>query len=119
MHVAKIPISTSPYANHKNMIGQPGSVRINGEENGFTMLELLITLTIISVVTVMAVLGITKARASMRLSNSTRQFAFYSWDLFRGTLIATWQFMRIRSRSELGRFGMHLMQIYAKFCAFS
>jgi hypothetical protein len=39
--------------------------------------QLLITLAVIGVVSTIAVMGITRARASMRLSNSTRQFAAY------------------------------------------
>ncbi|HEY0766304.1 MAG TPA: prepilin-type N-terminal cleavage/methylation domain-containing protein [Pyrinomonadaceae bacterium] len=47
------------------------------KESGFTLLQLLVTLAIISVVSTFAVMGITRARASMRLSNSTRQFGAY------------------------------------------
>ena len=44
---------------------------------GFSLPQLLITLAVVSVVVAIAVMGVTRARASMRLSNSTRQFAAY------------------------------------------
>ncbi|HEY0728126.1 MAG TPA: hypothetical protein VGD38_08670 [Pyrinomonadaceae bacterium] len=44
---------------------------------GFGLPQLLITIAIVSVVAAMAVMGVTRARASMRLSNATRQFAAY------------------------------------------
>ena len=44
---------------------------------GFTLPQLLITLAVVSVVVAVAVMGVTRARASLRLSNATRQFAAY------------------------------------------
>ena len=44
---------------------------------GFSLPQLLITLAVVSVVVAIAVMGVTRGRASMRLSNSTRQFAAY------------------------------------------
>ncbi|HEX8708367.1 MAG TPA: hypothetical protein VF723_09015 [Pyrinomonadaceae bacterium] len=46
-------------------------------ERGFSMLQLIITIAIISVVSAFAFMGIRSARESMRLSGSARQFANY------------------------------------------
>src|SRR2546421_4547617 len=46
-------------------------------EHGFTMIQLLITLAIIAIVSTLAVMGITRARAHMRLSASERALAGY------------------------------------------
>src|SRR5438105_6619961 len=45
--------------------------------SGFTTIQLLITIAIMSVVTGMAVVGISRARDHVRLMNSGRQFAAY------------------------------------------
>ena len=42
-------------------------------ERGFTMLQLLLTVVIIVIVSTFAVMGITRARATMRLSGSERE----------------------------------------------
>jgi len=52
-------------------------MRRYSDQSGFTLLQLLITLVIVSVVSSLAIMGITRVRAAMRLSNSTRQFAAY------------------------------------------
>ena len=44
---------------------------------GFSLPQLLITVAVVSVVAAIAVMGVTRARGSMRLSNATRQFASY------------------------------------------
>lgn len=49
----------------------------HSNESGFTLLQLVVTLAVISVVSTFAAMGITRARASMRLANSTRQFGAY------------------------------------------
>jgi len=46
-------------------------------ENGFTIMQMVITIAIIAVVTGFGVLGITTARAEFRLQNSARLFASY------------------------------------------
>jgi type IV fimbrial biogenesis protein FimT len=46
-------------------------------ESGFTLVQLLVTLAVVAVVSSFAILGVTRARASMRLANSSRQFAAY------------------------------------------
>ena len=53
----------------------PNSIRAS--QRGFSLPQLLITLAVISVVAAIAVMGVTRARGSMRLSNATRQFASY------------------------------------------
>ena len=50
---------------------------MNRNAGGYTIIQLVIVVAIISVVCAFAVLGITKARASIRLSDSTRQLAGY------------------------------------------
>lgn len=47
------------------------------DQRGFTVLQLIIILAIVSVVSSFAVVGIMKARAAVRLQNSARQFASY------------------------------------------
>jgi type II secretory pathway pseudopilin PulG len=54
---------------------QQRSLRSN--QLGFSLIQLLITLAVAAIVSTFAAMGITRARASMRLSNSTRQFAAY------------------------------------------
>ena len=44
---------------------------------GFSVLELLGTVTVLAIVTTIGVIGISKARASVRLSGSAREFASY------------------------------------------
>ena len=46
-------------------------------ERGFTIVQLILTIAIISIVSTFAVLGISSARASTRLSNSSRRLASY------------------------------------------
>lgn len=50
---------------------------IRASQLGFSLPQLLIAVAIISVVSAIAVMGVTRARSSMRLSNATRQFASY------------------------------------------
>jgi len=45
--------------------------------NGFTMVEIVIMAAIISIVTAFGLLGITRARASVRLSGAAREYATY------------------------------------------
>lgn len=52
-------------------------MRRQSNESGFTLLQLLVTLVAISIVSTIAFMTVAKARGSMRLSNSTRQFAAY------------------------------------------
>src|SRR6266404_5782396 len=47
------------------------------DQRGFTVMQLIIILAIVSVVSAFAIMGITKARAAIRLQNSVRQFASY------------------------------------------
>ena len=47
------------------------------KQNGFTMVEITIMAAIISIVTAFGVLGITRARASVRLSGAAREYATY------------------------------------------
>lgn len=46
-------------------------------ETGFSLLETLIVVTVVAVLTAAGFLGITRARASMRLSGSAREYASY------------------------------------------
>ena len=55
----------------------PTTQCVSRRQSGFTLMQLVITLAVISVVSSLAVLGITRARGSLRLSNSSRQFAAY------------------------------------------
>src|SRR5262245_50467377 len=52
-------------------------MRRNKKEFGFTLFQLVVTIAVISVVSTFATLGIKRARAAMRLSNSTRQFGSF------------------------------------------
>lgn len=54
-----------------------GEIRYDKLERGFTVLQLLVVLAIVSVVTSFAIVGIASARASMRLQNDVSQFAAY------------------------------------------
>ena len=47
------------------------------KQSGFTMVEITIMAAIISIVTAFGVLGITRARASVRLSGAAREYATY------------------------------------------
>src|SRR5688500_3761381 len=47
------------------------------KRNGFTMVEILIMAAIISIVTAFGLMGITRARASVRLSGAAREYATY------------------------------------------
>ena len=47
------------------------------KHNGFSMVEILVMATIISIVTAFGLLGITRARASVRLSGAAREYASY------------------------------------------
>src|SRR5437762_123674 len=47
------------------------------DERGFTILQILIALAIMSVISVFAILGLTKAKANLRLQNSVRQLSSY------------------------------------------
>jgi hypothetical protein len=46
-------------------------------QNGFTIMQMVVTIAIIAIVTAFGVLGITTARAEFRLHNSARLFASY------------------------------------------
>ncbi|MFN2532049.1 MAG: Tfp pilus assembly protein FimT/FimU [Pyrinomonadaceae bacterium] len=46
-------------------------------QRGFTMMQMIMTVAIIAIVTTFGVLGITGARAEMRVQNSARRFAVY------------------------------------------
>src|SRR6266436_1418881 len=85
---------------------------INGKRNterGFSLIQLLIVVAIVSVVTSVAVLGITSARKSFRLSNSARQFAGYveraRADAVRRHSTASMQMLDTRSYSITMDFG--------------
>lgn len=47
------------------------------QQRGFTIMQMIVTISIIAVVSVFGVLGITNARAEFRLQNSARLFATY------------------------------------------
>ena len=55
----------------------PTTQCVSKRQSGFTLMQLVITVAVISVVSSLAVLGITRARGALRLSNSSRQFAAY------------------------------------------
>lgn len=55
-------------------VGKKSSARSQG---GFTIIQMVITLAIIGVVSTFGILGITSARAEMRIQNSARTFAVY------------------------------------------
>src|SRR5215211_842081 len=46
-------------------------------ESGFTIVQLVLTIAILSIISTFAVMGISTARASTRLSNSSRKLASY------------------------------------------
>src|SRR5215217_5222920 len=61
-------------------VGRSGSADAGASrqgERGFTVVQLVITIAIISVVSAFAVMGISSARAATRLSNSSRKLASY------------------------------------------
>ncbi|HEU4795198.1 MAG TPA: hypothetical protein VFT02_06170, partial [Pyrinomonadaceae bacterium] len=45
--------------------------------DGFSTIELIVTATVLAIVTAFGVIGISKARANVRLSGSAREFASY------------------------------------------
>jgi hypothetical protein len=49
----------------------------NRHEQGFSIIQLMITVAIIAIVTTFGILGIRQARAETRVQNSTRRFALY------------------------------------------
>jgi len=51
--------------------------RATRQHHGFTTMQMIVTIAIISIVSVFGVLGITNARAEFRLQNSARLFATY------------------------------------------
>src|SRR6266446_5416389 len=51
--------------------------KAHGRHRGYTVIQLLITVAIMAIVSAVAFLGVTTARASIRLSNSAHQFASY------------------------------------------
>src|SRR5215210_5951621 len=51
--------------------------RASRREKGFTLLQLVIVVAVIAIVTTFSVMGISSARASMRLSGSSRKLAGY------------------------------------------
>ena len=53
--------------------------RLNGQrrEQGFSIVQMMITVAIIAIVTTFGVMGIRQARAETRVQNSTRRFALY------------------------------------------
>ena len=60
----------------------PANTRTNrrtktGKQSGFSMMQLLITFAIVSVVSGLAILGITEAKQRIRLTNSSRLLASY------------------------------------------
>ncbi|HEX3280815.1 MAG TPA: tetratricopeptide repeat protein [Pyrinomonadaceae bacterium] len=62
----------------KNSNGVPPETGlVRAEQNGFTVIELMIVLTIISVLSGFALLQITRARQAMIRENAARQFAGY------------------------------------------
>src|SRR5215831_5511146 len=73
--LAVVAISRSKSCHRNSGGSQPMNRRT--VESGFTTLQLLITVAIIAIVVAFALMGITSARASIRLSNSARQFAGY------------------------------------------
>src|SRR5687768_18411600 len=46
-------------------------------QNGFTIVEILIMTAILAIVTAFGLIGITRARASVRLSGAAREYATY------------------------------------------
>ena len=61
----------------KSMMSGPTTIRNAPTSGGFSMLELIIVVTVIAVVSTLAVLGITRSRNSINLQNSARLFASY------------------------------------------
>ncbi|HET9712773.1 MAG TPA: prepilin-type N-terminal cleavage/methylation domain-containing protein, partial [Pyrinomonadaceae bacterium] len=56
---------------------QKKKVNPNTPRTGFTAIELVITVTVLAIVTGFGIVGITRARASVRLSGAAREFATY------------------------------------------
>ena len=48
-----------------------------GREHGFSMIQVIVILALVSIVTAFGAIGVVNARAQMRLNSSVRQFA--SW----------------------------------------
>src|SRR4051812_32532962 len=74
--------SDGKYVDHEsaeNHLARPSErMNRNQSESGYSILQLLITVAIIAVVVTFAFVGITSARANIRLSNSVRTFAGYA-----------------------------------------
>ena len=56
---------------------QKNKANLNTPRTGFSAVELVLTATVLAVVTGVGLLGITRARANVRLSGAARQFASY------------------------------------------
>lgn len=54
-----------------------GNHRTGKEQQGFTIIQMVVTIAIVAIVSTFGVLGIKKARAEFRLQNSARVFASY------------------------------------------
>lgn len=67
--------TTNSYLDHKTMGMQ--NKNSNTPRTGFTAIELIITVTVLGIVTGFGILGITRARATVRLSGAAREFATY------------------------------------------
>ena len=59
------------------MLMQKSKANLNTPRTGFSAVELVITATVLAVVTGVGLLGITRARANVRLAGAARQFASY------------------------------------------
>lgn len=51
--------------------------KVNKKRGGFSAIELIITATVLAIITGLGLLGITRARASIRLSGAAREYATY------------------------------------------
>jgi len=63
--------------NTKRSKAEVQAKKITRSDNGFSVLEIIIAVTVISILTAGSVIGITRARASMRLSGAAREYAAY------------------------------------------
>ena len=70
--------SGAPQSANRNSMCGSKSVKTGKNDRGYSLLQLLITVAVIAIAVTFALMGITKARASLRLSNSARQFAVYA-----------------------------------------